>query len=335
MSELTRYADLKNDFVFRRVFGKNPELMVVLLNDLLDRDGPQAVIEIEYISAEHAPELDGAKPAMIDVKCRDASGGVFLVELQLLHVSRFMKRVIHNACKSYTQQIARGATYQDLLDVVAVTICDFELWTDEDQQARRSPRVPMLSRWKMTEAGSHADGPLHVQYVFLELPKLPSRTPLPGLELWAWLLRAGQDQVRPPESLEGPYLRAFELCNEATFTGAEMEAYRKVQDEIEQTRHVARDAEQRGKREGLMEGRQEGRVEGKREGLLEGETKGRRSAVRAVLLRWIEKQGLACSDADRSRIEAETSVEVLERWADRVVGASDLDTVFGEDESLR
>jgi hypothetical protein len=33
------FADLKNDFVFRRIFAKHPDILCGLLNDLLDRQG--------------------------------------------------------------------------------------------------------------------------------------------------------------------------------------------------------------------------------------------------------------------------------------------------------
>jgi hypothetical protein len=64
-----------------------------------------------------------------------------------------------------------------LADVVAISICDFELWPDADQARQQLPAIPMLSRWHMTEDGSRSHGLLQVQYAFLELPKLPARKP--------------------------------------------------------------------------------------------------------------------------------------------------------------
>jgi hypothetical protein len=37
------FADLKNDFVFRRIFAKHPDILRGLLNDLLDRRGEQSI----------------------------------------------------------------------------------------------------------------------------------------------------------------------------------------------------------------------------------------------------------------------------------------------------
>jgi hypothetical protein len=69
-------------------------------------------------------------------------------------------------------------------------------------------------------------GLLQVQYVFLELPKLPATQPQkPGADLWAWLfVHAPQLTAVPPDLSPGPYRSALELANKATFTQGELDA---------------------------------------------------------------------------------------------------------------
>jgi hypothetical protein len=100
--------------------------------------------------------------------------------------------------KAYADQLKAGESYTKLTDVIAISICDFVLWPDAEQDAANLPRVPMMSRWNMTERGSGNHGLLQVQYAFLELPKLPARPPETGAELWAWLF------VHAPELTEVP-----------------------------------------------------------------------------------------------------------------------------------
>ena len=56
------FADLKNDFVFRRIFASHPDLLRGLLNDLLERSGEDAITTIEYLPSEppgpHKAALD-------------------------------------------------------------------------------------------------------------------------------------------------------------------------------------------------------------------------------------------------------------------------------------
>ncbi|MDX6442138.1 MAG: nuclease family transposase, partial [Gaiellaceae bacterium] len=49
------FANLTNDFVFRRIFATHPEILRGLLNDLLDRQGDQAIEGIEYLPSEQLP----------------------------------------------------------------------------------------------------------------------------------------------------------------------------------------------------------------------------------------------------------------------------------------
>ncbi len=55
------FADLTNDFVFRRIFATHPDILRGLLNDLLDRQGEQAIDALEYLPSEQLPLVAGAK----------------------------------------------------------------------------------------------------------------------------------------------------------------------------------------------------------------------------------------------------------------------------------
>ncbi len=231
------FADLKNDFVFRRIFAKHPDILCGLLNDLLDRQDERTIESIEYLPSEQLPLVVGAKLSILDVRCRDRAGTTFVVEMQLLHMAGFVNRVVYNACKAYADQLRAGDSYTNLNDVIAISICDFVLWPDAEQDAANAPRIPMLSRWNMTERASGNHGLLQVQYAFLELPKLPPGKPTNGAQLWAWLFVHGPGLTEIPSELpKGPFRAAVELANEATFSTLEMEAYRKVMDEIQQAR---------------------------------------------------------------------------------------------------
>lgn len=298
------FADLKNDFVFRRIFASHPDILRGLLNDLLDRQGERAIDAIEYLPSEQFPQVVGAKLSILDVRCKDRSGTTFVVEMQLLHVPGFINRIVFNACKAYSGQLKVGDPYTKLTDVVAISICDFELWPDAAQDAAKQPHVPMVSRWNMMERASGSDGLLQVQYAFVELPKLPPRQPSTGAELWAWLfVHAPELSEVPSELPSGPHRAAVELANEATFTLAEMDAYRKVMDEIQQAREFgdARHAE------GEAKGKTEGKVE----------------AILAVLA----ARGLAVNSELQARIRACADIAVLDRLLVRAATAGSAEEV--------
>jgi len=301
------FADLKNDFVFRRVFAQHPDVLRGLLNDLLDRRGEQAIETIEYISPEQIPDVVGMKLSILDVKCKDRAGTRLVVEMQLWHVKGFINRVVYNACKAYVEQLRAGQSCDKLADVIAIAICDFSLWPDARQEKLHLPRVPMLSRWTMTERASGNPGLLQVQYAFLELSKLPARKPETGAELWAWLfVHAPELTEVPPDLPPGPYREAVELANQATFTPSELEAYRKVMDEIQQAREYGEAKEA--------------------EGFARGVAKGKAAAILAVL----GARGISVSDEVRAQIEGCREAATLDRWITHAATAASGEEVVAQ-----
>ena len=102
------FADLKNDFVFRRIFATHPDILCGLLNDLLDRRDDETIVSIEYPPSEELPLVAGTRLSILDVRCKDRAGTHFVVGMQLLHIAGFINRVVYNACTTYVNQRTDG-----------------------------------------------------------------------------------------------------------------------------------------------------------------------------------------------------------------------------------
>lgn len=301
------FADLKNDFVFRRIFATHPDILRGLLNDLLERTGDNAIEAVEYLPSEQLPQLPGVKFSILDVRCRDRLGARFIVEMQLVHVPAFDKRVVYNASKAYADQLKIGEPYTKLTDVVAVSICDFNLWPDVEQEKSGLALVPMLSRWNMRERTSNNHGLLQVQYAFLELPKVPKVKPTTaGAALWAWLFVHAPDLTEVPEDLPpGPHRDALAMANQMTFTKEELDAYQKTVNEIEQLR-VVLDAK-------FVAGHTVGVAEGKG----------------SALLTILNARGIVVRHDMRERILHCNDSALLDQWIARAITAQSVEDVFG------
>jgi predicted transposase/invertase (TIGR01784 family) len=175
--------------------------------------------------------------------------------MQVLQVEGFEKRVVYNVAKAYVNQIARGELYPALNDVVGITICDFELWPDSGGR-----KIPMLSRWQMTEQQSGSKELGQIRLVFLELPKYDTgRPPQTVVEKWAYFFREADNLSVVPDVLaEHPFIDAFDAARTAGFTAAEWEAYILAGIAIQNERGALAIAERRGREEGRVEGREEG-----------------------------------------------------------------------------
>ncbi len=295
------FADLKNDFVFRRIFAGHPDILRGLLNDLLERTGDRTIEAIDYLPSEQLPLVPGLKLSILDVRCRERGGAVFIVEMQLVHMAGFLNRMVYNGSKAYVSQLKAGESYTKLVDVVAIAICDFELWPDAEQDKLNEARMPMHSRFALVEQTTGNRKLMQIQYAFLELPKVPKEKPQSGAALWAWLFVNAPKLDQLPQDLpQGPIRDALELAKEASFSKTELEAYRKVMDEIQQ----ARDYGETKHAEGVVEGKS------------------------SALLTILGARGLTVDQAARQRIALCKEPALLDAWISRATSASSADDVF-------
>jgi len=315
------FADPKTDFVFKRIFGAEDRkhLLIGLLNALLELEGAHRIVEVQFLPVDQRIAVSELKLSILDVKCTDALGTRYVVEMQLLHVEGFEKRVVYNVAKAYALQLRGGDDYPTLNDVVGVTICDFALWPERD--ARGAYAIPMLSLWRMQEQHRGAVGLPQLRFAFLELPKYEAGdAPRTLVEKWAYFFREAKNlEVIPQVLAEPPFLEAFDVARFVHFTPEEWDAY----DRAKIAEQDARGALTLAKKQGIQEGRQEGILEGRQEGILEG----RLEEKRAMLRKLLAARGL--TDAHRARIAASTDAAELDAWIDRAIGGVAPDELLG------
>jgi len=265
------FADPKTDFVFKRIFGSevHKPLLIELLNALLELEGEHRIVDLEYLSpAQHVP-VEELKQSLVDVKCLDQRGRHYVVEMQVLKVEGFEKRVVYNTSKAYVTQLRAGEDYPGLDDVVGVTICDFLLWPGPPVQG--DAPVPMLSRWRMQEQHGGTLGLSQVQYVFLELPKYRSGDDPQGtIDRWAYFFREAKKLgVVPPALSQAPYREALEVARLAGFSADELDLYDRAKIAEQDARGALSLAERLGVEKGMREGLEKGLRQGRDEGLRE------------------------------------------------------------------
>jgi predicted transposase/invertase (TIGR01784 family) len=263
------FADPKTDFVFQRIFGSEDHKPVLLgfLNDLLELDDAHRIRSVSLLPPEQRPKVSELKYSIVDVKCVDARGTTYVVEMQVLNVEAFEKRVMYNVAKAYTNQLGLGQNYPELNDVIGISVCDFELWPRE-----AGCQVPMLSRWRMQEQKSGTPGLSQLQLVFLELPKYEGTSePRTLVDKWAYFFREAGNLTMIPDALAYPPVReALEAARTARFTAAEWDAYIAAGMAIQNERGALSLALKQGHKKGLDEGHKKGLDEGHKKGLEEG-----------------------------------------------------------------
>lgn len=274
-----RYLDPKADLTFKRVFGEHPDLVMSLLNALLPLAPGQEVTEIEYLPVELVPDNPLRKNSIVDVRCRDGQGRVFLVEMQMIWSPEFRQRVLFNASKAYVRQLNTGEEYELLQPVYSLNLVNGIFESDLAQEYYHYYRLVHVEHTDRVIEGLHL--------IFVELPKFtPHNYSEKKMQvLWLRYLTEINEHTRevPEELLANPEVKkAVNALEESAFTDAQLAGYEKFWDIISVEKTLYNSAERKGMKKGLEEGRQKGLEEGRQEGLEEGIEKERLSNARRM-----------------------------------------------------
>jgi predicted transposase/invertase (TIGR01784 family) len=284
-----RFLDPKTDIVFKKIFGQNPDLIQSFLNGVLPLADGHLIEEVTYLSTEQSPRIPAMKNTIVDVKCRDQRGRIFIVEMQLHWTNTFTKRLLFGASKAFVQQLGSGEEYKSLCPVYGLGVINAVFDSETEEWFHHYRTVNIKDSRKVLEG---------LELVFLELPKFKPQTfqhKKMGV-LWLRFLREINDKLVdvPPEFLQSPELnKAMELAQESAYTMAELDTYDKYWDAIRVEKTFISDSFAKGRAEGEAKGRAEGEAKGRAEGEQIGIEKGKIETARKMLQKGMDLQLIA------------------------------------------
>lgn len=282
-----KYLNPKADLTFKRVFGEHPDLVTSLLNALLPLSPEQEITDIEYLPSEMVPENPLRKNSIVDVRCKDISGRLFIVEMQMIWSPEFRQRVLFNASKAYVRQLDSGEEYELLQPVYSLNLVNEIFEPELEGYYHHYKMVHVENSQKVIDG---------LQLIFVELPKF---TPHSYSEkkmqvLWLRYLTEIDDKTVEvsQELLANPEVKkAVKALEQSAFTPAQLLGYEKFWDIISVEKTLYNSAERRGKAKGLAEGLAEGLAKGLAKGLAEGLAEGEKKKQQDIA-RTMKKDGL-------------------------------------------
>lgn len=240
-----RFLDPRSDLVFKKIFGQHPELIKSFLNSILPFPQGRFIESLEYLTPEQSPRIPSMKNTIVDVKCTDQNGRIFIVEMQMTWSKSFLKRFLFGTSKAYVQQLDASRTYSALCPVYGLALVNqtFEETTEDWFHHYRLTNVKDVDK---TLEG--------MELIFLELPKFNPKTfehRKVGV-LWMRFLRETKDLNTIPEEFKAnpEVLRAVELAEESAYTPAELDAYDEYLDAIRVEQTVRQDSYDEGREDG-------------------------------------------------------------------------------------
>jgi predicted transposase/invertase (TIGR01784 family) len=307
------YLNPKADLTFKKVFGEHKHLMISFLNALLPLSEKEQISSIEYLTPELIPQTPLRKYSIVDVRCKDAQGRQFLVEMQIHWAPEFKTRVFFNAAKAYVRQADMGDNYQLFQPVWSLNLVNEVFEPDTPDYYHHYKVVNIKDTDKVIEG---------LQLVFVELPKFkPGDSHVKKMqELWLrFMTEINESTQRVPEELtsNADVKEAIIQLRESAFNDDELAAYDYFWDAVRLENAFGKNAEERGLAKGLAKGHAEGHAEGLAEGLAEGRAKGLaegRAEGRAEGLAEGRAEGLA--EGEKAGLEKgieQTKLEIMKR----------------------
>ncbi len=264
------FINPKTDFAFKRIFGseQNKDILISFLNAIL-YEGNSTIQNLDILNPYQAPRIRGVKDTYLDVKAVLNNQQTVIIEMQVLNVEGFEKRILYNAAKAYSMQLEIGQEYTLLNPVIALTITDFEMFSHFEKG---------ISRFILKEREFLVDYPLYdLELVFVELPKFVKEIEEVETltEQWIYFLKSAAKVKEVPEKIGRvtEIRKAFEVANIATLNREELEELEQreiyIMDQRNAIKKAARQALEQGLQQGLEQGLQQGLEQGLQQKSLE------------------------------------------------------------------
>ena len=191
------FINPKTDFAFKKIFcpKQSKDILISFLNSILDDSHP-TIKYWEILNPYLVPKIRGLKDTYLDVKAKITGKKTVIIEMQVLNLEGFEKRILYNAAKSYSTQLDSGEDYTLLNPVIALTITDFEMFSGLDK---------VISRFLLKEKEYLIDYPIYdIELVFVELPKFQKIiSELVTLtDKWLYFLKSANNLDVVPEIME-------------------------------------------------------------------------------------------------------------------------------------
>ena len=243
-----RYINPLTDFGFKRIFGSEPNkiLLIDFLNVVLPAE--HRVKDLTYRNNENVGNTTIDRKAIFDIYCESETGERFIVEIQKAKQNYFKDRSIYYSTFPIQEQAEKGDWNYKLSAVYTVGVLDFIFNDHKDDST-----IMHVVELKNQNCEVFYD---KLKFIYLELPKF--KKTIDQLEnhfdKWLFLLKHLYELNDRPEVLqESVFRRLFEVAEIAQFSRAEQEGYENSLKYYRDLKNVVDTSREEGREEGREE----------------------------------------------------------------------------------
>jgi len=263
--------------------------------------GESITIE-EILESEGNQEAEADKFNRVDIKAKDSSGRIVIVEVQLTTQLFYLERILYGVAKAITEHISLGQRYSNVKKVYSINILYFDLGKGADYLYHGENKFVGVHTGDTLQISVKEDSVIKLrtpeeifpEYYLIRVNEFNDVATTP-IEEWLDYLKNG----RIKDNTTTPGLAAArEKLQYLSMSRADQLAYERHLDAIAVQSDAFDAARIEGRAEGLAEGRAEGLAEGRAEKTLD-------------IARNLKALGIAVSDIVKSTGLSAEEVEGL------------------------
>ena len=212
-----KFINPKVDYAFKKIFGsqQSKDILISFLNAII-YNGEKTIKDLTIVNPFNPGEIISLKDTYLDVKAVLFDCSIVIIEMQMARMTAFNKRVAYNLSKAYANQLDKGENYPLLNPAIALTITDFILFKNTDNNINKDDYINKFVFQEETKKYKCLEKELRL--IFVELPKFKkSLSELKNLtDKWIYFLQEAASFDEIPENL-GEVAEIEQALNMANF----------------------------------------------------------------------------------------------------------------------
>ena len=221
-----KFINPKVDYAFKKIFGsqQSKDILISFLNAII-YNGEKTIKDLTIVNPFNPGKIISLKETYLDVKAVLVDGSIVIIEMQMARMTAFNKRVAYNLSKAYANQLDKGENYPLLNPAIALTITDFILFKNTDDNIKKDDYINKFVFQEETKKYKCLEKELRL--IFVELPKFKkSLSELKNLtDKWIYFLQEAASFDEIPENLGevAEIEQALNIANFINMTPEELE----------------------------------------------------------------------------------------------------------------
>ncbi len=206
------------------------------------------IVELEYLVSGKIPAIPEFDRTLVNVKCRDQQGQIFIVEMKMEWGIHFMRRLCFKGEQAYVKKLRPGEHYHLFNPVYGLALIDSIFDKDTPDWYHHYSLVKLDNPEQEIING--------LTLAFVELPKFKINAPEDKKLkiLWLRFMRELNDQTKevdPALLAVSEIKEAVELVEEAGYTAGELNVYESYWKQVSSEKTLYLEAIEKGRAQGI------------------------------------------------------------------------------------